>query len=142
VGSSVVIGANAGSIGTLNIGAAPGAPPAAPGTLTTPLVTFGNGTGTINFNHTSTNYVFAPVISSAPGAGSVNVLAGVTTLTAINTYTGPTNVNGGALIVDGSIASSILTTVNSGAALIGTGTVGPTVINSGGSRPPARYDDG
>ena len=40
--------------------------------------------------------------------------------------------NGGALIVNGSIASSSLTTVNSGAALLGSGTVGSTVINPGG----------
>jgi autotransporter-associated beta strand protein len=57
---------------------------------------------------------------------------GVWMLGGVNTYTGPTTVNGGALIVDGSIASSSLTTVNSGAALIGGGTVGSTVINSGG----------
>jgi uncharacterized protein with beta-barrel porin domain len=35
-------------------------------------------------------------------------------------------------LVDGSIASSSLTTVNSGAALFGSGTVGSTVVNSGG----------
>ena len=34
--------------------------------------------------------------------------------------------------MNGSIASSSLTTVNSGAALLGSGTVGSTVINSGG----------
>ena len=74
----VVIAANAGSIGTLNIGAAAGNPAAAPGTLTAPSVAFGAGTGTINFNHTSADYVFAPAIS---GNGTVNVLAGTTTLT-------------------------------------------------------------
>ena len=99
----VVIATNAGSIGTLNIGAGAGDPAAAPGTLTAPSVAFGAGTGTLNFNHTSTNYVFAPAIS---GNGTVNVLAGITTLTANNTYTGATTVNGGALIVNGSIASS------------------------------------
>ena len=125
----VTIATNAGAIGTLNIGAGAGNPAAAPGTLTAPSVAFGAGTGTLNFNHTSTNYVFAPVIS---GNGAVNVLAGVTTLTANNTYTGATTINGGALIVNGSIASSSLTTVNSGAALLGSGTVGSTVINSGG----------
>jgi uncharacterized protein with beta-barrel porin domain len=41
-------------------------------------------------------------------------------------------VNRGALIVNGSIASSSLTTVNSGAVLLGSGTVGSTVINAGG----------
>ena len=104
-------------------------PAAAPGTLNVPSVAFGDGTGTINFNHTSTDYVFAPAIS---GNGTVNVLAGTTILTGANTYTGPTTVNAGALVVNGSIASSILTTVNSGAALVGTGTVGNTVIKTGG----------
>ena len=125
----IVIATNAGAIGTLNIGAGAGNPAAAPGTLTAPSLAFGAGTGTLNFNHTSANYVFAPTIS---GNGTVNVLAGTTTLTATNTYTGPTNVNGGALIVNGSIASSSLTTVNSGATLVGSGTVGSTVVNAGG----------
>jgi hypothetical protein len=50
----------------------------------------------------------------------------------MNAYTGSTTVNTGALIVNGSIASSSLTTVNSLAALIGSGTVGSTVVNAGG----------
>ena len=90
----VVIATNAGSIGTLNIGAGAGNPAAAPGTLTAPSVAFGAGTGTINFNHTSADYVFAPAIS---GNGTVNVLAGTTTLTAANSYSGATNVNAGTL---------------------------------------------
>ena len=91
---NVVIANNAGSIGTLNIGAAAGNPAAAPGTLTATSVAFGAGTGTINFNHTSTDYVFAPAIS---GNGTVNVLAGTTTLTAANSYSGPTNIIAGTL---------------------------------------------
>ena len=86
----VVIAANAGSIGTLNIGAGAGSPAAAPGTLTASSVAFGAGTGTINFNHTSADYVFAPAIS---GGGAVNVLAGTTILTADNTYTGGTTIS-------------------------------------------------
>jgi T5SS/PEP-CTERM-associated repeat protein len=125
----IFIASTAGSIGTVNIGAAAGSAAVAPGTLNSASVAFGAGTGTLNFNHTSTNYVFAPTIS---GNGTVNVLAGTTTLTGANTYTGPTNVNSRALIVDGSIASSSLTTVNSGAALLGGGTVGSTVVNAGG----------
>jgi len=119
-----------GGQGTINIGAPAGAAPVGPGTLVTPFVLFGGTNDLLVFNHTDTSgsYVFSPLIEG----GAVNVLAGVTTLTANNTYTGPTTVNGGALVVDGSIASSSLTTVNSGAALIGTGTVGQTVINSGG----------
>ena len=88
----VTIAANAGSTGTLNIGA--GAPAAAPGTLTAPSIVFGAGTGTINFNHTSADYVFAPAIS---GNGTVNVLAGTTILTGANSYSGATNVDAGTL---------------------------------------------
>ena len=94
VAPTVAIAANAGSIGTLNIGAGAGNPAAAPGTLTAPSVAFGAGTGTINFNHTSSDYVFAPAIT---GNGTVNVLAGITTFTAANSYSGPTNVNAGTL---------------------------------------------
>jgi T5SS/PEP-CTERM-associated repeat protein/autotransporter-associated beta strand protein len=125
----IVIATSAGSIGTLNIGAGAGDPAVAPGTLNAANVAFGAGAGTLNFNHTSPNYTFAPAIS---GNGSVNVLAGITILTANNTYAGATTINGGGLIVNGSIASSSLTTVNSGAALLGSGTVGSTVINAGG----------
>ena len=89
----VVIATNAGAIGTLNIGAGAGDPAAAPGTLTAASVAFGAGTGTLNFNHTSADYVFAPAIS---GNGTVNVLAGTTILPATNTYTGATTINGGA----------------------------------------------
>ena len=94
---TVAIAPNAGSTGTLNIGAGAGNPAAAPGTLSAPSVAFGGvgtGTGTINFNHTSTDYVFAPAIS---GGGTVNVLAGTTILTGANTYFGATNVDGGTL---------------------------------------------
>ncbi len=90
----IVIANNAGSTGTLNIGAAAGDPAAAPGTLTATSVAFGAGTGTINFNHTSADYVFAPAIS---GNGTVNVLAGTTVFTGANSYSGATNVDAGIL---------------------------------------------
>lgn len=58
--------------------------------------------------------------------------SGTLTLSGANTYTGTTVVNGGLLQVDGSIASSSQTTVNAGGALSGAGTVGNTLIASGG----------
>jgi outer membrane autotransporter protein len=91
---TVVIATNAGAIGTLNIGAGAGNPAATPGTLTTTSVAFGAGTGTINFNHTFSDYVFAPAIT---GNGTVNVLAGTTIFTGANSYGGATNVNAGTL---------------------------------------------
>ena len=68
-----------------------------------------------------------------PGPGSLEkVGTGTFVLSGTNSYTGPTTVNGGILEVDGSIASSSLTTVNANAALVGTGTVGNTTIAGGG----------
>ena len=71
-----------------------------------------------------------------PGGSLVKSGSGTLTLSNINSYSGPTTVNAGALIVDGSIASSSLTTVSSGATLGGSGTVGSTIINAGGSFAP------
>ncbi|SFL62419.1 outer membrane autotransporter barrel domain-containing protein [Bradyrhizobium sp. NFR13] len=90
----VTVAAQAGSRGTLNIGAPAGAPAAAPGTLKTTSVGFSAGTGLIVFNHTATDYVLAPGIT---GPGSVNVLAGTTIFAASKTYTGQTTISGGTL---------------------------------------------
>ncbi len=46
-----------------------------------------------------------------------------------NSYTGPTNVNGGKLVINGNISTSSLTTVASSATLAGSGTVGKAIIN-------------
>jgi T5SS/PEP-CTERM-associated repeat protein len=134
-GAGTVFVANqAGSTGTLSIGAVPGDPAAAPGILNAAALSFGTGIGNLNFNHTATNYVFATPIS---GNGAVQQNGpGTTILSATSTYTGATAVNAGTLIVDGSIASSSLTTVSSGATLGGSGTVGSTIINSGGAFAP------
>ena len=72
---------------------------------------------------------FAGVISGS--GGLVIGGAGTEVLTGASTYTGTTAVNAGTLSVNGSIASSSLTTVNAAGTLGGSGTVGNTLINGG-----------
>jgi uncharacterized protein with beta-barrel porin domain len=94
-------------------------------------------TGTLTLDQTAAAGATGSALYSGVISGNGAVIAtsdsgNVVVLDGVNTYTGATTVNLGTLEVDGSIATSSLTTVNSGGTLIGTGTVGNTQINSGG----------
>ena len=92
---------------------------------------------------TEVSGVIADSCGCFPGPGSLEkVGTGTLTLSGINTYTGTTTVNGGILRVDGSIASSSLTTVNANGALAGVGTVGDTTIAGGGIFAPGNGTPG
>ncbi|WP_321531056.1 autotransporter domain-containing protein [uncultured Desulfuromonas sp.] len=93
-----------GSNGTLSIGAAAGDGAANAGTITTSSIDFGYGTGTIVFNHTDTDYMFAPDIT---GAGAVDLYSGSTTFTGdLSGYTGTMKVDGATLsVADGQTLS-------------------------------------
>lgn len=67
--------------------------------------------------------------------GLVKTGAGTLKLGGVNTYTGTTLINGGRLLVNGSIAGSTLT-VGSGGTLGGIGTVGATTVAAGGTVAP------
>ncbi|EPJ7186186.1 TPA: autotransporter outer membrane beta-barrel domain-containing protein [Citrobacter amalonaticus] len=91
----------AGSTGTLNIGAAHGETAAGAGFITgADSVNMGAGSATLVFNHTETDptmaggYQFTPLIT---GNGTVMQDAGHTVLSKENTYSGATLVNGGTL---------------------------------------------
>ena len=100
--SFVVIARNATSTGVLNIGAGAGETAAGAGTLEATVVEFGDGAGALVFNHTDTDYAFAPDVT---GAGAVDHYAGVTTVTGALTHTGGTTIHGGEMIVNGSIGN-------------------------------------
>jgi autotransporter-associated beta strand protein len=96
-------------------------------------VTLGSAELTVGGDNASTT--FSGTISGT-GGSLIKAGSGTLTLSGINSYTGPTSVNGGALFVDGSIASSSLTTVNGGATLGGSGTIGSTIVLGGGTFAP------
>ncbi|MEN3931596.1 autotransporter outer membrane beta-barrel domain-containing protein [Microvirga sp. W0021] len=97
--TTVYVAEDSGSSGIINIGAAAGIPAVAPGALDTPSLVFGNGDGTLVFNHTDTSgsYHFSPVIS---GAGQVNHYNGTTVMDGASTYAGPTIVYGGTIVAN------------------------------------------
>ncbi|HEV2156910.1 autotransporter outer membrane beta-barrel domain-containing protein [Bradyrhizobium sp.] len=133
VGGAAVIAAQAGSAGALNIGSVVGSAAAGAGTLNATNVQFGLGDGAVNFNHTDANYTFGLAIA---GFGTINQIAGNTNLTADSSaFTGATNVTGGRLAVNGSLANSLVT-VSGGGMLGGNGTVGGIVANAGGTIGP------
>lgn len=104
----------------------------------------GGGLTTFNVANSTNNsapdlVVSAPIADGSgdyPGAGTLTK-AGVGTMqiNSASTYTGPTNVEGGKLIVNGSISGSSAT-VSANASLGGTGTVGLVQINDDGILAP------
>ncbi len=80
-----------------------------------------------------TTQILSGVIADGASPGTLAMTgAGTLVLSATETYTGPTTVASGTLDVTGSIVSSSLTTVGSGATLTGSGTIGALTIGSGG----------
>lgn len=97
----ITLAYDAGSKGVLNIGAAAGYAPVLPGSLNTQNITFGNGEGTIVFNHTDNSgyYVFSPKIQGQNG--SLEILAGTTTLTGSNDFAGNAHIAQSATLMAG-----------------------------------------
>lgn len=133
-GGNMVIAAVTGSTGTLNIGAGAGESAAAAGTVDAASVQFGDGLGTLVFNHTNTGYVFAAGLQNWPngtGVGTQHIehLAGTTLLTGdSSTFNGTTTVSGGKLSVNGALGGTV--NVEAGGTLGGSGTVGTTGLTT------------
>lgn len=78
----------------------------------------------------------AVAFNSASGLTALTKMgSGTMTMTGTSTYTGATNINGGILNLTGSATSSAFT-VNSGARLMGTGSLGALSLMSGGTLAP------
>ncbi len=71
-----------------------------------------------------------------PGATLIKTGTGTLTLSGINTYTGPTGVLGGTLVVNGSIASSGVLAIGPGATVGGTGVLTTTFMSPGATLAP------
>ncbi len=114
---SVTIGSGGGAIAFANT--------SAPATLTLT----GNGTGP------AAGTLAAVIGDSNPGNFATSLVkmgAGSWNLTAVNTFSGPANVNAGGLYVNGSLPSSGTVNVAAGAVLGGTGSAGNAIVSSGG----------
>ncbi|MDG5814141.1 autotransporter-associated beta strand repeat-containing protein [Chitinispirillales bacterium ANBcel5] len=76
-------------------------------------------------------------------SGLIKTGSGIMSLDEANTYTGPTTISGGTLLVNGSTASESNVTVESGAALGGSGTVqGDVSVQDGGRVTPGNLGPG
>ena len=99
----------------------------------------GTGTDTLRLggaaNATFDISQVTPLLASALQFQGFNSLSkvgtSIWTLTGTGTYAGATSVNAGTLLVNGSTATSSLTTVNAAGMLGGTGAVGNTAVNGG-----------
>lgn len=96
-------------------------------------ITVALGSGNTIIDTTASSATIArPIDDMAAQTGTFTKAgANALTLTATNSYTGATIVNGGSLIINGNISTSSLTTVNSGGAIGGTGTVGALTVAGG-----------
>jgi len=103
--------------------------------LLTPSISFGSGTGTLNFNQSDT----ATIASAISGNGTINQLgSGTTILIASNAASGTSFINSGALLVNGALLGGGTATLSSGASLGGSGIFARDLtVASGGTLAPS-----
>lgn len=82
------------------------------------------------------NSVVIPASAFSLSDGLIKAGTGTLTLTGAESYAGPTTVNGGTLLVNGSLAAGSAVTVNNGGTLGGNGSVGSVAVNAGGTIEP------
>lgn len=94
---TITMDADAGAVGTLQVGGGPADAAMAPGVVDAARINFSLGTGTLHFNHTGANLGFGLALSSVdPGTHRITHQAGTTTLSADSSgFSGSTAVSGG-----------------------------------------------
>jgi outer membrane autotransporter protein len=121
-GSEISVAQSYGTTATVNIGNG-----GAPGSIEASLIRFGNGTGTVNINHNSEDYVLSVPLS---GNGTLNHFGGITHLTGNSSgFTGTTHVEGGSLLAGGKLGGNV--EVGSKGLLGGQGSIGGSVTVDG-----------
>lgn len=133
-GGTVIVGGtlSRGSAGTISLGAG-GTLQIGTGTTAARLATDLVNNGSVVFRPSGTS-VLSHAVS---GSGTVRVAGpGRLAVTGTSSYSGPTEVAGGALLVSGALGSTAIT-VNAGGLLGGSGAVsGPVTVNAGGTLAP------
>jgi T5SS/PEP-CTERM-associated repeat protein len=107
------------------------------GTIVAERILFGDGNGSLIFNHTDTDYSFNPEISEN---GTITHLSGTTFLSADSlTFSGTTTVSGGNLILDDALLGGTIDVFDNGV-FGGNGTAGRAgatmTISNGGNLSP------
>lgn len=128
----ITLGKEAGSQGTLILGAEYGSAASGSGSINATELIFGSGAGELIFNHTDQNHDWSLNIT---GSGTIRNVAGITHLTGdMSGFSGTTIVSGGLLRTDGNLAGSLL--VDDGGTLGGGGTFSNVVLASGATVAP------
>ncbi|WP_443969467.1 autotransporter-associated beta strand repeat-containing protein [Sphingobium sp. CR28] len=129
VGGAFILADNAAATGILNIGGGEGLAAGAAGLFDAPTLHLGSATSRVNFNHTDPDYSLASAMS---GAGAINQVAGVTSLTGDSSaFTGATAISGGSLYVNNALGGNVA--VATGGTLGGIGTIGGNVTVADGA---------
>jgi fibronectin-binding autotransporter adhesin len=93
-----------------------------------------SGTNTLTVNNASTNYAYSGVIQDGSAQTALTKSGAASlTLSGVNTYTGPTTVSGGTLILASTGSTSAGSTVTVSGTLAGTGTVNGQLNTLSGS---------
>ncbi|MBL3610439.1 autotransporter outer membrane beta-barrel domain-containing protein [Rhodovulum sulfidophilum] len=135
---TISVAQNSGSTGTLIIGgdrtAGGDYERADAGRVNAGTLAFGNGTGSLVFSVTDTDYTFGLDVS---GGGAIEAYNGTVSLTGdYSQYDGDTNIHGGTLSVDTGTFTHSAITVMDDATLAGSGTVSDVTLQDGSTVAP------